>query len=97
MYGARPAASNWQQCYTTALVEGGLQRTEACACVLRHRDRDIDFTVHGDDFIATGDHDDLKWLQKLFEERFEISTNVIGHDVDDEKQLKVLNRNITVE
>ena len=33
----------------------------------------------------------------LFEIKFEISTNIIGHEPDDEKQFKVLNRIITVE
>ena len=31
MYGTRPAASNWQKCYTDLLVENGFNRTRACA------------------------------------------------------------------
>ena len=53
--------------------------------------------VHGDDFLSIGDHEDLIWLQKVLEEKFEISTNMVGHGVQDEKQLKVLNRIISAE
>ena len=53
--------------------------------------------VHGDDFISTGDEEDLKWLKELLEKRIEIITNMIGHGPGDEKHLKVLNRIISVE
>ena len=97
MYGTRPAAGNWQKCYTNLLTENGFKRTRACTCTFRHTGHDIDLMVHGDDFLSTGDQEDLKWLQEVFESKFEISTNTIGHDPNDEKQLKILNRIITVE
>ena len=97
MYGTRPAASNWQKCYTDLLVDNGFNRTRACACTFRHAERDIDLIVHGDDFLSVADQDDLKWLGEVLRKRFEISTNVIGHEDEDEKQMKILNRIITVE
>ena len=97
MYGTRPAANNWQKFYTTLLINNGFERTRACTCTFRHHERDIDLMVHGDDFVSTGDGDDLVWLKGIFEAKFEISTNTIGHEPQDEKQLKVLNRIITVE
>ena len=39
----------------------------------------------------------MKWLGEVLRKRFEISTNVIGHEDGDEKQMKTLNRIITVE
>ena len=59
MYGTRPAASNWQKCYTDLLVESGFNRTRACACTFRHAERDIDLIVHGDDFLSVADQEDL--------------------------------------
>ncbi len=70
--------------YTTLRGENGLQTTRACACMFRHRDRDIDLMANDDDFTTTGDHDDSKWLQKLFEERFDISTHITGHGIEDD-------------
>jgi hypothetical protein len=77
--GTRPAASNWQKCYTALLCSRGFRRTRANTCMFRHSERDLDVMVHGDDFMSTGDHEDLIWLQKVLEEKFEISTNIVGH------------------
>ena len=59
MYGARPAASNWQKCYTKLLVDNGLTKTRASTCVFYHHVRDLDLIAHGDDFVTTGDQEDL--------------------------------------
>jgi hypothetical protein len=96
MYGSRPGASNWQKCYTDLLLAHDFKVTRASTCMFWHAERDIAVMVHGDDFISTGDGDDLLWLKSVFETKFEISTEIIGHEVDDEKELKVLNRFISV-
>eukprot|EP00973_Karenia_brevis_P054149 7522920-Karenia_brevis.AAC.1 len=51
--------------------------------------------IHGDDFISTGGDADLRWMKKILETKFEISTNIIGPGERDAKQAKVLNRTIT--
>ena len=79
------------------MLDNGFKRSRGCTCTFRHSERDIDLVVHGDDFVSTGDGADLEWLRMLFETKFEISTNVLGQEPEDEKQLKVLNRIITVE
>ena len=63
MYGTRPAASNWQKCYTKLLVDNGFTRNKASTCVFYNHARDLVLIAHGDDFVTTGDHDDLEWLQ----------------------------------
>jgi hypothetical protein len=95
MYGTRPAASNWQKCYTELLQMNGFKVTRASTCMLWHPEKDIVVMVHGDDFISTADGDDLEWLKMVFETKFEISTEVIGHEHGDLKELKVLNRFIS--
>ena len=50
MYGARPAASNWQKCYTKLLVDNGFTKTRASTCVFYYHVRDLDLIAHGDDF-----------------------------------------------
>ena len=52
MYGTRPAARNWQICYTSLLQENGFKRNKANTCISRHETRDIDLFVHGDDFVT---------------------------------------------
>ena len=96
MYGTRPAATNWQKCYTELLVNNGFSRNRASTCIFHHVEKDIKLKVHGDDFVSTADEDDLKWLQGIFESKFEISTTTIGHDEGDKKEVKVLNRIISV-
>ena len=97
MDGARPAASNWQKCYTKLLVDNGLTKTRASTCVLYHHARDLDLIAHGDDFVTAGDHEDLQWLKGVFETTFEISTTALGHDKDESEFANVLNRIISVE
>ena len=58
MYGTRPAASNWQKCYSELLMKHGLKRSMANSCIFRHDEKDLDVMVHGDDFITSGDQDD---------------------------------------
>jgi hypothetical protein len=59
------------------------------------REGDIAVMVHGDDLISTGDGDTLEWMTTVFEKKFEITTEIIGHDPDDRKELIVLNRFIS--
>lgn len=95
MYGTRPAAQNWQRCFTELLVGQGFTVTRASTCIMRHNARDIDLLVHGDDFVSVGDEEDLQWLQKVLESKFEISTQVLGPGDNNDKEVKVLNRIIT--
>ena len=38
-YGARPAAGNWQKCYSELLVKHGLERPMAKSCISRHDEK----------------------------------------------------------
>ena len=96
MYGTRPAASNWQKCYTDLLCGHGFRMTRANTCMFWHPDRDIALMVHGDDFITVADEMDLQWLRDIFASKFEITTEIIGPEENDKKQLKVLNRFVSV-
>lgn len=58
MYGTRPAAQNWQRCFTELLVGQGFAVTQASACIMHHSSRDTDLLVHGDEFVSIGDEED---------------------------------------
>ena len=48
--------------------------------------------VHGDDYASVGDAEQLQWLKKELEKRFDIKTTIVGHDDGDEGEGKILNR-----
>ena len=43
--------------------------------MFRHQERDIVVMVHRDDFVWTADIEELRWLEKMFKEKFEIPTD----------------------
>eukprot|EP00973_Karenia_brevis_P075868 10540854-Karenia_brevis.AAC.1 len=73
----------------------GFKSGKASPCIFWHADRDIIVMVHGDDFISTGKGEDLQWMRKRIEKEYEISTEIIGPEIGDKKQAKVLNRTMT--
>ena len=52
--------------------------------------------VHGHDFVSTADIQHLRWLESTLKEKFEITTDIIGHEEESKKQIKVLKRFISV-
>lgn len=95
-YGTRPAAQNWQRCYTKLLTDNGFTVTRASSCIMIHKQQEIELIVHGDDFVPVGTGEDLEWLKKMFETRFAIQIAVLGPEQGDAKEANILNRNIMV-
>jgi hypothetical protein len=93
MYGTRPAAMNWQKCYTDLLIANGFTAAISCACMFYHYQKDISVFVHGDDFVSAGSDTNLKWFKKVLEGKFEITSNIVGHGSEDSKNVKILNNN----
>ena len=54
MYGTRPAAGNWQRCYTE-LLSHGFVGAASCTCIVHRLVRDVMVFVHGDDIVSTGE------------------------------------------
>jgi len=92
MYGTREAATNWQEEVAKHLVGIGFRRGQANQCIYEHKVRKIATLVHGDDYASTGTREDLEWLREELEKKFDIKTTLVGHDKDQEKEMKVLNR-----
>lgn len=55
------------------------------------RGRDIDLTVHGDDFVTVGDHQYILWLEDILESNLEISTVIVDVNVLDRVTIVVEN------
>ena len=64
MYGTLDAASIWQATYVELLKECGIEQCVGWPALFMHKERDLRFMVHGDDFVALGDEDGLKFLEE---------------------------------
>ena len=55
--------------------------------------------VHGDDFISCGNRKSLRWFRQVLESRFEVSTEELGDEREEEEvpETKVLNRIIRMD
>ena len=49
-------------------------------------------TVHGDDFTSSASTKNLEWLKRKFEEKFEVTAKLLGPEVGQEREIRVLNR-----
>ena len=92
MYGTRDAAQNWAEEYSECLVAAGFIRGVANPCLFRHNKKDICLTVHGDDFVAVGNDDDLELVKSILMERYKLKTEVLGPGPDDAREVRILNR-----
>ena len=95
LYGTRDAPVNWQEHLTEHLEEIGFVTGKYNSCVFQHPYRQISVLVHGDDYVAEGYEEDLRWLEAELHKKYEIETEIIGPGAKDKKQAKVLNRIIT--
>ena len=93
LYGCRRAAQAWETFYSEKLQGAGFVRGRACGVVFRHPERDVSVMCHGDDFMATGDGGDLRWLASLMATWFEIKVRaVMGPEEGDDKEVVILGR-----
>ena len=72
LYGTREAAQNWAKEYTTFLQECGFKTGLASPCNFERVNRELNLTVHGDDFTVTGPTAGLQWMQRRMEQKYEI-------------------------
>ncbi len=94
MYGTRAAADGWQEEYPAFLVEElGFTQGLSSACVFSHPERSVRLSVHGDDFTACGEKEDLDWYEDAMTEHYECTIQPrIGPSSLDAKEAVVLNR-----
>ena len=93
MYGTRRAADVWQSKYTGSLIEFGLVQGTSSACVFTHAERQIMFSVHGDDFTCSRARPQLQCLEAQFRSKYELTAGArLGQGKDDDHEGLVLNR-----
>ena len=88
-YGARDAATNWQETLSKHLIEIGFIRGAGHHCVFYPPARGILTLVHGDDYAGSGKSGELDWLEGELEKQYEIKTQRLGWSNKCQKEGKV--------
>ena len=93
IYGTGGAADEWQEEYSTMLVRLWFRQGNACPNLFFHQTRGIIFSVHGDDFTASGPKPQLDWFETNVAKEYEISVGPrLGLGELDAKEGRALNR-----
>ena len=85
LYGARDAAQNWAEEYSSSLINGGFIRGITNPCLFRHRSKTISLLVHGDDFVGVGCDTDIAIVRTLLEKTYKLKSEILGTGRDDKK------------
>ncbi len=64
--------------YTEHLVHLGFEQGRASLCNFRRKARDIDLTVHGDNFLIVADSASLEWMEDKMKEKYEVKCSMLG-------------------
>ena len=75
---SRDAAQNWAATYTKFLVKIGFHKGTASNCNFVHKKRKIKMTMHGDDFFAVADLDQIRWIEEQLKSEYAIKAEVLG-------------------
>jgi len=94
MYGTRGAPHVWQKMVKRVMTSLGFVMNPIHPCVYHHPKRDIFVVTHVDDFLCSGDREDLRWLTKEVSKEFEITSEVIGIKEGEVRESKFLGRTI---
>ena len=87
------AADGWQSEYSGTLCGIGFIQGAASACVLRHKQRQLVCSVHGDDFAVSGPCSSLDLLETAMKNKYELTVGGrLGPWPNDDKEISVLNR-----
>ena len=96
LYGTRDAAANFQEEVRKFMVKHGFRRGLYNVSTYCHEKKNIKTLAHGDDFVSSGDRQDIKWFQSALESRFQVKTKIVGRGKDEAKESTMLNRSIRI-
>ena len=71
LYGTQDAAMNWAAEYSNCLKSVGLCQGSSSPLNFSHREKNLNVTVHGDDFAVTGPLNSVKWFQATMEKKYD--------------------------
>ena len=98
VYGTRDAGKLWEDSYTQVLESMGFKAGLSNPCVFHHEARDISLVVHGDDFTALGNDDQLTWYEEELQKSFEVKIRGrLGEGCPGPQEIRILNRVVTID
>ena len=74
------------------MVDVGFKVGQASPCTFEHERNEIMCFVHGDDFVASEEHNSIVWMKEQMEVKYKITTTIIGEDPELAKEGRILNR-----
>ena len=92
MYGTRDAPQIWQNEVRTTMESLGFCMSILQASEYYHQSRGMIVIVHVDDFLCSGDEDDLEWLCDCLKDKYDLKRNVLHKGSNAE--VRYLNRSI---
>jgi len=78
MYGTRSAPLVWQKMVRKTMARLGFHACMTIPCLYYHKDRDIYLVAHVDDFLCSGEPEDLKWIIDELQKEYDITYDIIG-------------------
>eukprot|EP00959_Pyramimonas_sp_CCMP1952_P105543 2206627-Pyramimonas_sp.AAC.1 len=80
LHGTRRASKPFQHKVIGTLIDQGFIRMLVTVMVFCHVQTGIYIMMHGDDFMAVGTPEDLRWLSEILEAKFEVKRPpFVGH------------------
>ena len=92
LYGTCDAPQLWGEEVKRKMMAMRFTSSTLQPSVYHHKEKDIMVVVHVDDFLASGEQDQLDRLKKDMMETFDLSRTTIGPESNEEPEVKYLNR-----
>ena len=64
--GQRNASMHWYEYFRAVVEKEKFEAYEGMPTVMRHSEKTIYLTIHVDDVLAVGEHEDVKWFVEEF-------------------------------
>ena len=94
LYGTRDAATNFQREVARLMKSLGYIQAKYNASLFYHPQEDVQVLVHGDDFVAVGQRNEIQKFKQQLAKRFTMKTKIVGSGAGEGEvqEARVLNR-----
>ena len=92
MYGLRDAPVVWHKMVNGMLLSRGFASSTTVGCMYANARSGVKIVAHVDDFLVTGEEQELLKLKKDLQKDFEVDGTLMGPRKNDEKQGQILGR-----
>ena len=78
LYGTRNAPFAWQLLVKSDMKALGFEECKVTSGVFTHRARDLRVVAHVDDFLVSGEYQDLAWFRNEMAKKYELKVQIAG-------------------